>query len=207
MDHLTPARHGEKSNEAFERYEYADALDATNSFFWADLCDNYLELIKKRVYNEDGNFTKTQQLSAVHTLYHVLKGFLKLYAPVVPHVTEELYSHIFADEYAKNGSLHGMGQWPNAADYPRFETALELGDVTLAILEEIRKVKSDGKVSIKFPVERAHVTLEEKSLKYNSEINSLSEDLKGAGNVTNLEFVAGDVLKVDVTLADQADAA
>lgn len=196
-----------KATEAFERYEYADALDATNSFFWADLCDNYLELIKKRVYNEDGSFTKAQQLSAVHTLYHVLKGFLKLYAPIVPHVTEELYSHIFAGDYAKSGSLHTGGQWPNAADYPRFETALQLGDVTLAILEEIRKVKSDGKVSIKFPVERAHVTLEAAALNHGNEINSLGEDLKGAGNVTNLEFVAGDALKVEVTLADQADAA
>lgn len=196
-----------KATEAFERYEYADALDATNQFFWADLCDNYLELIKKRVYNEDGSFTPAQQQSAVHTLYHVLMGFLKLYAPVVPHVTEELYSHIFADDYATKGSLHSQGQWPNAADYPRHETALKLGNLTLEMLEEIRKAKSDGKVSIKFPVALAKVTLEASALKQTNEIKSLSEDLKGAGNVTNLEFVAGDALAVEVALADQADAA
>jgi valyl-tRNA synthetase len=135
------------ATEAFQRYEYADALDATNSFFWADFCDNYLELIKKRVYNEDGSASSTAQQSAVRALYYCLDGILKLYAPFTPHVTEELFSSIFANEYAQTGSLHARGQWPDAASYP--QSAKDSADFYLcagiqakAILVAVRSEKS-----------------------------------------------------------------
>lgn len=197
------------ATKAFARYEYADALDATNSFFWADFCDNYLELIKKRVYNEDGSFTAAQQQSAVRALYYCLDGILKLYAPFVPHVTEELYSHIFADAYAAKGSLHAQGQWPDAAAYPHSAEALAAGTDAVAVLELIRKAKSEMNRSIKFPIAKL-------TLAGAASIPAWLADVNGAGNVLTAELAAkaeGMVstpdgkLSVGLEFAAEADAA
>lgn len=196
-----------KATEAFARYEYADALDATNQFFWADFCDNYLELIKKRVYNEDGSASPAAQQSAVRTLYYVLDGILKLYAPFTPHVTEELYSHIFADSYAAKGSLHSNGQWPKAEDFAVDQLSLQLGSLTVGLLEAIRKAKSDAKRSIKTPVMQALFTLPADHMNYGTELQSIQFDLIGAGNIEALEWRAGDATASEITLADEADAA
>ena len=177
-----------KATQAFHTYEYADALDATNSFFWADFCDNYLELIKKRVYNEDGSASPAAQQSAVRTLYYVLDGILKLYAPFTPHVTEELYAHIFADNYAVKGSLHAMGQWPDHHAYPLDAEALADGRHALEILEIIRKAKSETNRSIKFPIEKLTIFAATDAAR--STLTHVMGDVGGAGNVAAHEVVS-----------------
>lgn len=192
-----------KATEAFARYEYADALDATNQFFWADFCDNYLELIKKRVYNEDGLASAAAQQSAVRTLYYVLDGILKLYAPFCPHVTEELYSHIFADSYAAKGSLHANGQWPKAEDYPLDEVAISAGKIITSALEYVRRTKSEASKSIKYPVEQLIVSSGEIPVAL---LASVAEDLKGAGNIHNLQWNI-EARAMSISLAEEADTA
>lgn len=190
------------ATEAFTRYEYAEALDATNQFFWADFCDNYLELIKKRVYNEDGSASAAAQQSAVRTLYYVLDGILKLYAPFTPHVTEELYAAIFADEYAKKGSLHARGQWPKAADYPVDAEALIIGVQASKMLSGIRGFKSVNNRSVKFPVQQLFISDEY------VQPQRWMADVCGAGNVRNWQVRENfPALALDVVLADEADAA
>ena len=204
-----------KATKAFDAYEYADALDATNQFFWADFCDNYLELIKKRVYNEDGSFTADQQQSAVRALYYCLEGILKLYAPFVPHVTEELYSHIFADAYAQQGSLHARGQWPLSAHYPMHPDALSAGNHALEVLELIRKAKSEASRSIKFPI--AELVLYSVNAQAATAADAFLADLQGAGNVQAVRMVAektsgmistpSEQFAAAITFAENADAA
>lgn len=200
---------------AFTRYEYADALDATNQFFWADFCDNYLELIKKRVYNEDGSFTPAQTQSAVRTLYYVLDGILKLYAPFTPHVTEELYAHIFADAYAARGSLHAQGQWPLAEQYHVDAHLHRIGRDALAMLEKIRSTKSEASKSIKFPVAAANFSTQRPYAIADEVRASIARDIAGAGNVIGglvwkhqeVDGLVTDVTMAEVTLAAEADAA
>lgn len=184
LDRWVLSRLGEtiaKATDAFATYEYAEALDATNQFFWSDFCDNYLELIKKRVYNEDGSASSAAQQSAVRTLYYVLDGILKLYAPFTPHVTEELYSHIFADAYAAHGSLHARGQWPSAADYPLDAEALTDGRHAVELLDIIRKAKSESNRSIKFPI--AQLALFANTHAGEATLTRVMGDVGGAGNV------------------------
>jgi valyl-tRNA synthetase len=191
LDRWILSRLGEtvaKATDAFTKYEYADALDATNQFFWADFCDNYLELIKKRVYNEDGSADASAQQSAVRTLYYVLDGILKLYAPFTPHVTEELYSHIFADAYAAKGSLHARGQWPLAAHYPIDAQALADGRHALDILEIIRKAKSESNRSIKFPIEKLVIFAATHAAE--ATLVRVMPDVGGAGNVAHYMFTS-----------------
>ena len=212
LDQWILSRLGEtvqKATAAFARYEYADALDATNTFFWADFCDNYLELIKKRVYNEDGSCTAAQQQSAVRALYYCLDGILKLYAPFTPHVTEELYSHIFADKYKDIGSLHGKGQWPLAKDYSLQENALAGWQYTKELMEHVRRIKSEASKSVKWPVTVAQFPTcaifgHEVFGESKKSLDSLAYDLKGAGNINALEWGAK---SISITLAAEADAA
>jgi valyl-tRNA synthetase len=176
------------ATEAFERYEYADALDATNRFFWADFCDDYLELVKCRAYNEQESCTASAQQSAVRTLYYCLETVLALYAPFVPHVTEELFAAIFPENYRVEGSLHARGMWPNAAHHTMDETALAIGDDAQTVLAAIRKVKSDAKKSIKYPLEIARIRSRHNYTFKELALHSVIADLQGAGNVSELTW-------------------
>ena len=75
--------------DLFRGYDYAAAKSEIETFFWRDLADNYLEMAKLRLYNAD--------MGASFTLDYVLLTTLKLFAPFLPHVTEEIYQHLFAE--------------------------------------------------------------------------------------------------------------
>ena len=92
----------------FEEYEYSRAKFNTEEFFWRDFCDNYLEIVKWRVYNG----TKEQKESAFYTLYTSLLTILKLISPITPFVTEFIYQENFRN-LEKEKSLH-TSKWPEA---------------------------------------------------------------------------------------------
>lgn len=166
-----------KATQEFERFEYCDARVAIEDFFWNDFCDNYLELVKARAYGESlGN-----QQSALYTLHHCLDALLRLFAPFVPHITEELYSHIFDGR----GSVHARGQWPQEGHYP-YDTAAELsGMAAVDVLNLIRKTKSEANVSIKFPVEKVVVVVMGDTPGWDH-LNAVLSDLKSAGNAEEI---------------------
>ncbi len=165
-----------KATQEFERFEYCDARVAIEDFFWNDFCDNYLELAKARAYGESAG----NRQSALYTLYHCLDGILRLFAPFVPHITEELYSHIFADRYAETGSIHARGQWPKAADYPYDASAELSGMAAVDILNVIRKAKSEANVSIKFPVEKVEIKAVGTNATW-AQLLPVLDDVKSAG--------------------------
>jgi len=195
-----------KATEEFETFEYCDARVAVEEFFWKDFCDNYLELVKARVYGEAGD--AQGQLSAHITLYHCLNGILRLFAPFVPHVTEELYSHIFETGH----SIHARGNWLKAADYPVDEIAEASGFAAVSILEAIRKSKSERNVSIKFPIKK--LVLAAGNLQ--PAMAALIHDLKAAGTVESVEWANAPVVGIEtedkrftlaITFGEQPDAA
>ncbi len=169
-----------KATQQFESYEYCDSRVAIEDFFWNDFCDNYLELVKNRAYGSEGASAKAQQ-SALYTIYHCLETLLRLFAPFVPHITEDLYSHIFDERYAKSGSVHARGTWPNEADYPYEATAERSGMACVDILNVIRKAKSEANVSIKFPVSQVELKATGSETTW-AHLKPIIEDLKAAGN-------------------------
>lgn len=79
----------QKMAQEFEKYEYNKARLIFEDFFWSDFCDNYLEIIKGRLWNEEKSSEKYR--SAQYALYHAYLNILKMISPFVPHITEEMY--------------------------------------------------------------------------------------------------------------------
>ncbi|HYX50328.1 MAG TPA: valine--tRNA ligase, partial [Ktedonobacteraceae bacterium] len=96
----------QRVTEFFHNYDYSAAKNETESFFWRELADNYLEMSKERLYDE----TNAMREGARYTLYHVLLTILKLFAPILPYITETLYQVLFVPVEGA-GSIHNS-QWP-----------------------------------------------------------------------------------------------
>ncbi|NDB83353.1 MAG: valine--tRNA ligase [Alphaproteobacteria bacterium] len=137
------------ATSAYEKYEYAEAIEYIESFFWKDFCDNYLEISKARCYNENGMNDKGQ-MSGIYTLYFTLKNILILFAPVMPYITEEIYSSIYT-----TSSIHDKNIWPDISldILPQAAPIAEsMGNHLIDILNLVRRAKAEKNLSIKSPI-------------------------------------------------------
>ena len=132
----------------FEGYEYSRAKFNTEEFFWKGFCDNYLEIIKKRVYQGK----KSEKLSAQYTLYKSLLTILKLIAPIMPFITEEIYQTYFK-KYEKDESIH-ISEWPKSdkkkmkawvEDIPKELLKTNRWFLFVDIISKIRSTKTKNK--------------------------------------------------------------
>ncbi|MGC9309210.1 MAG: valine--tRNA ligase [Candidatus Nanoarchaeia archaeon] len=129
----------------YMNYEIPSARRAAEKLFWHLFCDNYLEIIKDRIYNATGS--KNQ--SAQYTLYHSLLTILKLFAPITPFITEELYHQIYKNK-EKFSSIH-ITTWPDLKikQDKKIEAS---GNLFLEILSNIRQEKSKNKKPMNAPI-------------------------------------------------------
>lgn len=125
----------------FDIYDYAVGKDALEKFFWMTYCDNYLELVKPRFW-EDGGWDEASKISAQATLYESLEILIKLFAPYMPFITEEIYHKLdkFGEDHV---SLH-VAPWPDAnATASGYEEKIEL---LMGVLRSVRKLRSDMQI-------------------------------------------------------------
>ncbi|MBU1007624.1 valine--tRNA ligase [Candidatus Dependentiae bacterium] len=138
----------------FEAYEHTAALEIVERFFWHIFCDNYLELVKDRIFNPDKYREETIRATR-YTMYETCFGILQLFAPFVPHVTEKLYQLLFAGQEGAE-SLH-VTLFDEKRLTCDFAKSAELVDRVVAIVGFVRKLKSEQQLSLK--VELARLTL------------------------------------------------
>ena len=162
----------------FEVYEYSKSKKDAEYFFWNVLCDNYLEIVKDRLYNPD-NRGEISRLSGQYTLYNSLLSVLKIFAPIIPFVTEEIHDVYFA-ENEKEETLH-LSNWPEPDVALDNVTVEKVGDRFVEILGEIRKFKSDNGKSLKEEVE---VVLIEDDFKL---LEKCMDDFKATTNARSVE--------------------
>jgi valyl-tRNA synthetase len=137
--------------ELFRNYDYAAAKSETESFFWRELADNYLEMSKERLY--DG----TNQLrdGARYTLYRVLLTVIKLLAPILPYITETIYQALFVT-IEGGGSIHTSG-WPVAIESLLSERADAAGEALIEVATAIRRYKSESNISLGTELKRVQL--------------------------------------------------
>ncbi|MCU1457575.1 MAG: valyl-tRNA synthetase [Actinomycetia bacterium] len=197
LDRAMLARLAEVTDEAtaaFERYDYTRALERTETLFW-QFCDDYLELVKSRAYGSRG----TDAAASAHAaLVTALSTFLRLFAPHLPFVTEEVWS------WWQEGSIH-RAEWPAAeplrsgagpaADPAVLEVASEL-------LTGVRREKAAAKVSLKLEVLRLTVHGDPVRL---AAARAVEADLREAGNITVVDYVEAPEPSITVDLAAPPD--
>ena len=122
--------------------DFAAARNAIEHFFWSDLCDNYLELAKTRLYKESGE----EHAAAQWTLYHALLNVLKMFAPYLPFISEHIYLGLFR-QWNEAISIH-IANWPVASANWGDADAEKAGALLLEILSYVRRKKAEFGISV-----------------------------------------------------------
>jgi len=152
----------------FDQYEYCKARECIEEFFWQIFCNNYLEMIKGRIYGISGlsyessrysdiknDMRLRYQNSAILTLYSVLRVVLQLFAPFIPFICDEIYHSIFTDNSINDisiTSIHKRGSWIHSTNIPCNIKSLQDGNIALHIISSIRKTKATHNLSVKAPI-------------------------------------------------------
>lgn len=173
----------ENATKNFDNYEYHKAKIETDNFFWQDFCGNYLELVKKRVYNG----TKEEQESAFYTLYNSLLTLMKLFAPFVPFVTEDIYQKYFRKN-EKDKSIH-LSKWPDKMDVKKKKEDDKVFNILRKYIFSYRQEKSKAKKSMSSEI---YMTLPKEDFKI---ISPYKDDLIAASGA--IVFNPGKGFKIE----------
>jgi valyl-tRNA synthetase len=152
----------QRTTELFGRYDYASAKSEIETFFWHDLADNYLEMAKKRLYDDligDGNGSG---VGARYALHHALLATIKLLAPLLPHITERIYGGLFAHE---GESIH-TSRWPTADAAMIDETNVAVGELLVDIATAVRRYKSESNLSLGTEISHLQLVTHDKKLSH-----------------------------------------
>ena len=160
----------ENCTKSFQSYEYSRAKQDVEQFFWHDFCDNYLEIVKKRVYQGEGD----KKLSAQYTLYKSLLVIVKLLAPIMPFITEEIYQEHFK-KLEKDESIH-VSSWPEGK---KVKESI-LWENFVKLVGEVRQEKSKAEKAMNSEIV---LNLKKEQLE---EFKEMAEDLE---NVTNAQEI------------------
>ncbi|MDT4993682.1 MAG: valyl-tRNA synthetase [Actinoplanes sp.] len=178
LDQAVLARLAEVVTEvtaAFDAYHHTDALQRTEEFFWT-FCDDYIELVKDRAYAQGPGGD-----SARAALAAGLSVLLRLFAPFLPYVTEEVWS------WWRYGSVH-RATWPTRYELTRVAPEGDAGllDLAGAALRQIRRAKSDRKLSMKAEVPLAEALGPAALLE---RLAIIEPDLRSAGRIAKLDML------------------
>jgi len=130
----------------FDKHEFGLALNVVEKFFWHDWCDNYLELVKDQFFNP-GNYRAEHIAATQRTLLDVGLRILQLYAPFMPHITEAIYQEMYKQSVGA-ASLH-LTEFATVQKPAESESSVAIAQTVLAVVAEVRRLKTDQKLSLK----------------------------------------------------------
>lgn len=189
----------EQATTSMTAYDYASALNAIETAFWA-FCDDLVELIKIRSYDAE---RPDAQRSAIACLNHSLSVFLRLFAPFIPHITETLWQA----SQNSNTSIH-RSAWPKTAGLHAGDLPTGILSAAVDIIESIRTEKAKHQKSLKWPVQSLTINANSDTLKA---IDLFMDDIVSAGHVEKeairLKAHESDDMVIEVQLAEHADPA
>jgi len=168
-----------EATAAYDSYDHARALELAETFFWT-FTDDYLELVKDRAYTGEG----ADRTSAITALRLAIDALVRLFAPVIPFATEEVWS------WTHEGSVH-TSSWPRADDLPTSSTEDHHGLLSLAseALVTIRRSKTDQQVAQKMPIVSATLTAP-------ARLRLAESDLMAVGKIQALTWTESETIAI-----------
>jgi valyl-tRNA synthetase len=179
------ARLAETVTAAMEKCEFNVAVEEVRNFTWHTFCDCYVEAVKDRLYRAE-TYGETKKRGAQMALHETLYTVLQLLAPVIPHVTEEIYQAMYA-ESKKIVSLQ-VSPWPEVQAWVDAE-AEERGDLIIALISAVRREKAEQHLPLNTPIKRLTVCAEGKEAA--DAVKAGCDDVVGACKVESLEVNVG----------------
>ncbi|MFH1183340.1 MAG: valine--tRNA ligase [Candidatus Moraniibacteriota bacterium] len=161
-------------------YEFGLAGMAIEKFFWTKLTDNYLELIKGRLYGNN----QAEKQSAQFTLLYLLNQLIHLLAPYLPFITEEIYQKFFRKIYYQDISLH-IRPWPAINKRWINSKMFQSGDELIESIEQIRSFKAKAGLKIFEPIKNAKISGNKKPI---ADLKKFEQDIQNVGKIENIEW-------------------
>lgn len=165
-------------DNAFNNFEFAKTITSIEQFVWHDFCDEYIEAVKYRLYNDD--ISDDSRIAAKSTLRYIVENTLRILSPITPFFTEEVYQH-FSDE-----SVH-KSEWPEIISEYDDEEFRNKGDTAIEIIDDVRRFKSSNKIPLNVPLSKVNV--------YTSSLadifNTFKEDISGTLKINELNILSG----------------
>jgi len=175
----------EECTKNMDSYVFNIPLERVRSFIWHDLADNYLEMVKHRLYKPD-IYGEDSRKGAQYVLHLTLKTVLSILAPFTPHICDELWEGLLKDGNATSS------QWPEVNKELMKEDSEELGEILVDIITGIRKHKSDNNLSLGSELEKLRITAPKEA-----GVEKIKEDITGTGKIKNIEIGEGPELKLE----------
>lgn len=178
--------------ENLEKFEFGVAMNDFEKFFWHDYCDYYLEMVKDRMYKpekyENGHVKK---LSGQTALFTVLNTILKLIAPYLPHITEEIYQDYFK-QFEKTESIHITFFPKGIVKEVENKELLDAGMTkSFEVIEALRKFKTDNKIRLGEEIELALISGPKEDIEM---LKMFKDDIQGVSRARKIEFAEAETL-------------
>jgi valyl-tRNA synthetase len=171
----------QKVTDALEQCQFNVATDEIRQFTWHSFCDNYIEAVKHRLYQPE-TYGDKKRHAAQYTLYTAIYRIIQLLAPVSPHITEELYQIMFADD-KQHQSIH-VTQWPTIQKELIDQVTEKNGDLVVAVMGEIRRDKAENQKPLNAEIQKLTLYTEDKQTA--DVLVKTEEDLTGTCKIKKL---------------------
>ncbi|GIN73830.1 valine--tRNA ligase [Bacillus sp. J14TS2] len=179
----------ERTNETIKKatvwlneYEIGSARHELDELFWKDFCDNYIEIVKSRLYKPELH-GYVERRSGQYALYYSLLNILKMYAVYIPHITEYIYQQFFK-QHEKTASVHLLKWEKNEHLNDDF---LEFGETIKEVISAMRKNKSDKNLSIRAEIDVIEIRTVSKHLEW---FKQTEKDLKACSNAKVIQYIS-----------------
>lgn len=143
-----------KVTQYCEKYQFDRAVKEIDNFIWHELADHYLEMVKHRIRKG------TPDRKAAFTLYTIGLGTVKMLAPFLPHLAEEMFSQYYGT-FVKDRSVH-TSAWPEPGE--KDADALAKGNLARNLIKEIRSWKSEKGIPLNQEVSKVELVIPDESL-------------------------------------------
>jgi len=170
-------------SDNMESYEYSFSLRAASDFFYNIYCDNYLEIIKN-IFWDEGEENGDRRKTVLNVMYFVSLNTLKVFAPFMPFITEELYLSFYKN-FENDKSIH-LSMWPEFKKELIFGDSVKIAAILLNIIEASRKLRTNLNLHQNHKVSK--ILIQTLNPDYIEIINEISSDIKSAARAERVIF-------------------